>query len=250
VTNTASAINGGPTPCYQWKVDGLTITGATNSTFTTLPSDNDEITCVLTSSLNCVSNNPAISDPVVISVTNTPLNYSIENMNITGNECFNALQSVTIAGNGTTFSIEPGGNATVIAGQMIRFLPGTQVLPGGYLNAYITTNGQYCGDQSPAPPSDTYIEPQEQISHFKPFFRVYPNPVKGPFTVELDKSCAGDEQTLTEIFNMQGVRVISNNSGIGLKHKLTLAGQPSGIYILKVISGKTLGTVRLVKITP
>jgi hypothetical protein len=44
--------------------------------------------------------------------------------------------------------------------------------------------------------------------------------------------------------------VISENSAGGLKHKLSLAGQPAGVYILKVISGRNSGTFRLIKITP
>lgn len=59
-------------------------------------------------------------------------------------QCFNGSQMVTLAGNNTTFTVEPGGSAYVIAGQKIQFKPGSRVMPGGYLHGYITTGGEYC----------------------------------------------------------------------------------------------------------
>jgi len=70
-------------------------------------------------------------------------------LNLSGNHpgasCFNATGTITVAGNGTTFCIPDGGYATLIAGQKIRFLPGTSVEAGGYLYGYITTSSTYCG---------------------------------------------------------------------------------------------------------
>jgi hypothetical protein len=59
-------------------------------------------------------------------------------------QCYNALQTITVAGGGSAFQVQAGGSATFIAGSKIRFLPGTKVFSGGYMHGYITTNGQYC----------------------------------------------------------------------------------------------------------
>jgi len=68
VTFTASPINPGSTPVYQWKVNG--VNAGTNSTvFTYTPVNGDIVSCVLTSSLtNCVTSNPATSNPVTMTV--------------------------------------------------------------------------------------------------------------------------------------------------------------------------------------
>ena len=71
---TAHPVNEGLTPVYQWKVNGVNA-GTNSSTFTYIPVNNDQITCVLTSSLTtCVTNNPATSN--VVTMTVNP-NYTV-----------------------------------------------------------------------------------------------------------------------------------------------------------------------------
>jgi uncharacterized protein (TIGR02145 family) len=65
---TATAVNGGSSPFYQWKLNGLNA-GTDSSGFTFIPANNDQVSCVLTSSeLFCVTNNPATSNTVVMQV--------------------------------------------------------------------------------------------------------------------------------------------------------------------------------------
>jgi len=72
ITLTASPINGGASPTYQWKKSGIDIAGATNATYQYIPANNDQITCLLTSSASCVTGNPATSNLVAISVHALP----------------------------------------------------------------------------------------------------------------------------------------------------------------------------------
>jgi len=62
---TATPTNGGLAPVYQWKVNGITISGATNATYTYAPLDGDVVLCELSSSLTCVTNNPASSNVIM-----------------------------------------------------------------------------------------------------------------------------------------------------------------------------------------
>jgi len=64
----AQPINPGLTPIFQWKVNGVNA-GTNSSTFTYIPVNNDQVSCVLTSSLTtCVTNNPATSNVVMMTV--------------------------------------------------------------------------------------------------------------------------------------------------------------------------------------
>ena len=66
VTFTAVPINGGASPTYQWRKNGLIISGATASTYTTNTLANgDYISCILTSNLvGCKVGSPAISNSI------------------------------------------------------------------------------------------------------------------------------------------------------------------------------------------
>ncbi len=68
VTFTSTLVNGGTTPSYQWKKNNVNISGATTSTYTYAPANNDVITCVGGSSLACPAGNPATSNSITLTV--------------------------------------------------------------------------------------------------------------------------------------------------------------------------------------
>lgn len=73
VTFTATPTNGGTAPLYQWRKNGVNISGATNSTYTSSSIvNNDVITCVMTENPNndCITGSPgtATSNPITMTV--------------------------------------------------------------------------------------------------------------------------------------------------------------------------------------
>ncbi|MCX6258360.1 MAG: T9SS type A sorting domain-containing protein [Bacteroidia bacterium] len=88
VSFTASPVNGGDSPTYQWAKNGNLISGETNSTFTSQTlNNNDAIVCIITSNAACVTGSPAISDTIFTTVTDPlPLTVNIE-ANPTGPIC-------------------------------------------------------------------------------------------------------------------------------------------------------------------
>ncbi|MDP1623033.1 MAG: hypothetical protein Q8M08_11925, partial [Bacteroidales bacterium] len=68
VNFSAAPINGGDMPFYQWKVNGFTASAGTNSTYNYSPNNNDVVTCEMTSSSPCATGNPAVSNPITITV--------------------------------------------------------------------------------------------------------------------------------------------------------------------------------------
>ncbi|MCB9045338.1 MAG: hypothetical protein H6550_04260 [Chitinophagales bacterium] len=99
VTFTATPVNGGTTPSYQWKVNGANA-GANSSTFTTSSlSNGDVVSCVLTSSSACVVNGPANSNSIAMTVTAklTP----VVAITLTPNDTICAGTQVTFTANST-----------------------------------------------------------------------------------------------------------------------------------------------------
>ena len=92
VTFTAAPANGGTNPSYQWKVNGITV-GANSFMYNYAPGNGDVITCMLTSSLACVTGNPATSNTVTMTVNQRP-DTPASSGNIAG--CTNSLPSMLI----------------------------------------------------------------------------------------------------------------------------------------------------------
>lgn len=65
---TATPVNGGVNPTYQWKVNNNN-SGSNSSTFSYVPNNQDVVKCLMTSDLSCVSNNPATSNSLTFTVT-------------------------------------------------------------------------------------------------------------------------------------------------------------------------------------
>jgi uncharacterized protein (TIGR02145 family) len=71
ITFTAIPVNGGVTPLFHWKVNGLPA-GSNSSTYSYAPVNNDVVTCVLTSDLLCATGNPATSNPLTMTIRPIP----------------------------------------------------------------------------------------------------------------------------------------------------------------------------------
>ncbi|MCX6269403.1 MAG: M6 family metalloprotease domain-containing protein, partial [Bacteroidetes bacterium] len=68
VTFTATPVNGGTIPVYQWKKNSVNINGATGSSYSYLPANGDLISCMLTSNALCVTGNPATSNAITMTL--------------------------------------------------------------------------------------------------------------------------------------------------------------------------------------
>ncbi|MGE5406888.1 MAG: hypothetical protein ACM3NR_04165, partial [Methanosarcina sp.] len=77
VTYTATPVNGGVTPSYQWYKNSNPV-GTNSSNYSDTPADGDKYYVIMTSSLPCVSGNPATSAKITMTVNdNSPVGVSI-----------------------------------------------------------------------------------------------------------------------------------------------------------------------------
>ena len=86
VTLTATPINGGLTPSYQWKVNAVNVINANNAVYTYTPLNGDQVECILTSSEICSSGNPASSLPLLLTALPTP--------DVTFTPCFDTITTI------------------------------------------------------------------------------------------------------------------------------------------------------------
>ncbi len=165
--------------------------------------------------------------------------------------CADAVQTIYVAGNSTTFTVETGGTSHLVAGQNVFLYPGTTVQSGGYLHAYISNDCLYCT----APRSSVIAVSTDSIANPEPdvpgirndLFRVFPNPTTGIFTLELLKP-AINSPVRVELFSMQGMLVARNELINMTRHAFDLGNKPSGLYIIRVVAGSEEKTARIVKL--
>jgi hypothetical protein len=174
---------------------------------------------------------------------NIPTIRDLTNLNVTLTQCIDAMQTINVAGNGTYVTVQPSGSATLIAGQNIFMHPGTLVMPGGSLHAYIAPTGPYC----PPPAKESIAAVSEtQFAPATSFFRIYPNPTTGEFTLALN-GLVPFEPVSVIVYDMQGKKIGSAVMTNQIKHSFSLAGYPSGLYLVVVNTGYQFGSSRIVK---
>ncbi|MFZ4521559.1 MAG: beta strand repeat-containing protein [Bacteroidales bacterium] len=154
--------------------------------------------------------------------------------------CYNATQTITVAGNSTTFEVQSGGSATMIAGQNIILLPGATILSGGYFRGYIAPAGPFC---SVAKSTGAGNE-ETGLTMMDNKFKIYPNPTSGVFTIEQ----VGDPNAnvKVDILGTLGAKILSADLQGMHKAELSIQGNPPGIYFVKLTAGEKVQTVKII----
>lgn len=157
--------------------------------------------------------------------------------------CYDALQLITVAGGGHSFTVQNGGDVTMISGGSIQYLPGTQVFAGGHLLGAITTENIFC---PPPPPFISGLYDKNPGGNSDPVVvKIAPNPNQGEFFIDL-KTSESTREALFEIRNLRGETLYSRAiPGTG-KTKLRVSGLQPGIYLYRVEVGTSSASGKLI----
>ncbi len=199
---------------------------------------------------NCGS---GITNMVTITVgLPIPATVSLQGISVASGEsnCYNAYETIYIAGSGTTFTVQNGGSATMIAGLNIIYYPGTTVEPGGYMHGFIAPNGPWCSQPNPVVNNN---EKSGDVEAVVPeitagqVIRVYPNPTPGNFALEMAGSSDATLQSV-EIYSVSGMKVAEVKLNGERRHEFPGTELRQGVYFLHVTTtlGKT--TVKLIRL--
>jgi M6 family metalloprotease-like protein len=192
-----------------------------------------------------------------ISITGTPsvltdLELTNETVGNGISTCFNALQTITVAGNSTTVDFEAGSIVNLIAGESITFLPGFHAHYESYMNASITTEGNFCDE---LPLRSTVVQNIQksttlsEISENKGTFennelkvKVYPNPNNGRFTVELFNAEGSSDISIANILGAVVYKSTFTNTNVS---EIELTYLQKGLYFVKVKNGEYVKTHKM-----
>lgn len=179
---TAFSVNQGTSPHYQWKVNGVNV-GNNNYIYQYFPLNQDQVSCVLTSSLSCASGNPATSNTIsMIAYPSAPVSVSISaaSTQVCQNEIVTVTASAVNPGTSPTYIWKKNGSTVGSNNPVYQFVP----VSGDQINCILVSNAQ-CRTGSPATSNQlTFIVNQ-------------PTVVVASISASATTICAGNSVTFT-----------------------------------------------------
>jgi hypothetical protein len=212
---------------------------------------NPDLTCVSVDDVTYSETNWAshFDSEVIFSLdcNSIPENDSITNTTFHAGDtlCYGAYQTITVGGDGNPVDFNAGSSTSLIAGTSITFLSGVHIDNGSYLSATITTDSTFCdGDiesvvevAMDSKKSTAEIDNHKEVAKniIRPSLKVFPNPNKGNFNIELN-GFSNSVEIL--IYNTLG-SVIYKKLMSDEKIVIELPEISRGLYYVKAYNGQT-----------
>ncbi|HPI53143.1 MAG TPA: T9SS type A sorting domain-containing protein, partial [Chitinophagaceae bacterium] len=241
VSFTASQTNGGISPQYQWKKNGLNVGSNSNTYVATGLLNGDIITCVMTSNYACATTTIATSNSLTLNVLPTTL----PTISISANPgtVINAGQSVTFTASATNAGATPvyqwQVNASNVGSNSPTYTSST-LTNGDDITCILTSS-----DACPVPASVTSNNLKmtitvglNQVNSLLSTFNYFPNPAKDMLQLQGHLSQVNIQALHCEIVNAVGQVLLTqtiNTPNGELDATLQLpASCASGWYVLKI----------------
>jgi hypothetical protein len=242
VTLTAIPVNGGLSPIYQWKVNGIA-TGGTGAGYTFTPANGNVVVVALISDAACaippltdtfITMNVITPDMPFVSVTADPGNYISYGGSVT--------LTATVTNAGTSPTYEWLINGVAVPGAYTNVLTINNVSSNDTVSCEVTSGG-LC---SMTGTGKTYINVNgagtgvKQVTGAGSDITVLPNPNKGNFTVKGSLGTVNDEEVSIEITDLLGQVVYKTHTMAhnGIINEQVQLGSSiaNGMYLLNLRS--------------
>ncbi len=226
VVFTATTVNGGLTPFYQWKLNAGNVGTNTTTYSNNALNDGDIITVELTSSEACAT------QPVVVSPAQTMMVNALP-----------AAPTIAQSGNALTSSA-PSANQWTQGGAPISGATAqtyTAVTTGWY--AVVATNANGCSSKSDS--VLVTVVGIEEVSIIEAV-KVLPNPFFEHFTVSISNAVHELQSWTMNITDALG-RVVYVNKNLQLNNLVDFSAHASGVYFVNIYSGAEYKTFKVMK---
>ncbi|MBN1927317.1 MAG: PKD domain-containing protein [Prolixibacteraceae bacterium] len=186
--------------------------------------------------------------PIDTLISNTILNPGIQ-------DCFNASNTILVAGDGTDVIFENGSGATLIAGHSIRFLHGFMAQPGSHVDAHITITNSFCNElqgqhivenTQPGIYKNKIVENNKTIPENDidaPLVKIYPNPSMGIVNIEWLNI---ETHVLITLYNSTGAKLIQESFSNDRFASFNLTKYRKGILFVNVQTNSSEHTQKIV----
>lgn len=251
VALTATPINGGNSPSYLWTLDGVVVGANAPTLLINSPQDGNDVQCTMTSSKNCVVQNPVASNVVELAV--------VENL-VTAVAIVPSFDSTICVGQTVSFTATAtNGGASpsyewLVSGQAAgnggATFTTSQLNDGDVVVCYLTSS-EACVETNPVLSNvvtasvDECVATEQRVNeNFG--VSIAPNPSNGKIFVEILRPTTN---FVLQIVNTQGqlaFRSLENHTNVPFKQELDLSDLPKGVYFLQIISGTQRGVQKLV----
>jgi|GEM_PF-1808531 len=258
VTLTATPTNGGPSPLYQWVLNGGTISGVTTPTYSYTPTSGDIMYVTMTSSNPCSSPSSATSttDTIYVDLITAPVGTILATPGtpVTAGGADSFLCNVTGgAGAAPTYQWEINGVPVSGATNAAWIANTPSPLGNGDIVSCVVTNTDMCGSStniSFASPIEVWPVGVNNVNGTKGFIAVMPNPNNGTFSIKGNLGVVADEDVHMVITDMLG-QVVYNDivrakAGEIDQKVIMSTTAANGMYLLEVKSEHISGTFHFV----
>ena len=241
VTFTATVANGGSAPAYVWKLNGGTVTGATNATYTVTPANTDDVFCVVTSSYQC---------PVVATVASTHTTMEVDvavspivtltvnpGLHIAQGQSVVFTANVTNGVSGLTYQWYI--NNGIVSGANSQVFITNQLLNMDSVRCIATTTGS-CGGLTGTAAAQVSVSNVgvKVVSAGSDDIMLVPNPNQGTFTIKGTLGNTAAQEVTLEITDMLGQAIYTGKVAVhngAVNEKIQLGENiANGMYLLNL----------------
>ncbi|PZF72561.1 GEVED domain-containing protein [Taibaiella soli] len=251
----ATSVNGGSGATYQWQKNGVNM-GANTDTLSFAPANGDTVTCVLTSSLSCVTPATVTSNTITLAVHPIVTPAIV----ITANPGTNLAtgQNVTF-----TATVTNGGNAPVY-----EWRNNGTAIPGGTTISYTATAGvdlqnndqisvwvhntDSCGLSSTSNVLNIQVLSNTSVAHVdgnEDAVSIFPNPNDGSFRIKGKIEDKNSRSLSLMLFNAIGQCVYKEQTSVANGNLDQMIHLPvtisTGLYQLKIVSDHSACSLKL-----